>query len=210
MIRGHKLRAAALLFLAALLVLWLFPEQLLPPVAGYLNISEPPRQTDYVLVLNGDPQTRPFAAAAIVKAGLAREVLLTPQRRTLESANVQDGNVLSELDLIQRVLQARGVPSTAVQVLPGEIGSTFEEANILAEFLASRPEATVTVVTNGFHTRRARRVFAKVLGDDRAARLHWVGVPRDGVDEATWWRTGHGCSLYAGEYAKLVYYWVRY
>jgi uncharacterized SAM-binding protein YcdF (DUF218 family) len=164
---------------------------------------------DYVLVLNGDPNARPFAAAALVKAGLAREVLLTPQQLTLESSAVQDDLILSELDLTKCVLRARGLPPEAIRVLPREITSTYDEARALAEFLDGRPDATVTVVTNSFHTRRARWVFRHVLGE-RAARLVFVGVPRDGVDDATWWRTDHGCVVYLTEYSKFLYYWARH
>jgi uncharacterized SAM-binding protein YcdF (DUF218 family) len=145
----------------------------------------------------------------MVKAGLASEVLLTRQRLTLESGSVQDGAMLSEFEIIRRVLLSRGVSEKAIRVLPGEIASTADEARVLAEFLRGCPDKTVTVVTNGFHTRRARWVFRRMLGD-RAGQVSFIGVPRDGVDEATWWRTPLGCGTYSSEYAKLPFYWVRY
>ena len=121
---------------------------------------------------------------------------------------MQDGAILSELEITRRVLRARGVADEHVTVLPGTIGNTWGEARALAEFLDEHPGASVTVVTNGFHTRRARNIFQRVLGD-RAAAVHFVGVPRDGVDADTWWRTRRGCAVYLGEYAKLAYYTIR-
>jgi uncharacterized SAM-binding protein YcdF (DUF218 family) len=200
---------AGLTLVTVILLVALAPHWVLPPLARWLDVSEAPRPVDYVLVLNGDPETRPFAAAALVRVGLARQVLLTPQRLTLESGSVREGAVLSELQITQGILKARGVPDTAVRVLPAEIGSTFDEAAALADFFQSQPDATVAVVTNGFHTRRSRRVFRRQLGD-LAARVFFVGVPRDGVDEKTWWRTPQGCVVYASEYAKLLYYGIRY
>jgi uncharacterized SAM-binding protein YcdF (DUF218 family) len=85
----------------------------------------------------------------------------------------------------------------------------MDEARALATFLEAHPDATAAVVTNGFHTRRARRVFNQALGV-RAAQVYFVGVPRDRVDESSWWRTPHGCTVYLTEYAKLPYYWLRY
>ena len=82
-------RLTVLTLLAGLTLVWAAPGRVLPPVAQFLDVSEPPRPVDHVLVLNGDPNTRPFAAAALVKAGLAREVLLTRQRLALESSTVQ-------------------------------------------------------------------------------------------------------------------------
>ncbi len=198
-----------MLVLLAVTAAWLFPGVLLPPLAHYVDVSEPPRPVDYALVLNGAPDARPFAAAALVKAGLAREVLLTRQQLTLESANVQDGVLPSELELTRRVLAARGVPPAAVRVLPGEIGSTFDEARALAGFLAEHPDATAAVVTHGFHTRRARWAVRRALGD-AAERVSFVGIPCDGVDVETWWRSSAGWWVYASEYAKLLYYRVRY
>lgn len=198
-----------LLFLTVLLTVLLVPGWVLPPLARYLDVSETPERADFVLVLNGDPETRPFAAAALVRAGLVREVLLTRQRLTLESASVQEGAMLSELEITERILLARGVTKDRIRILPGDVTSTADEARVLAAFLAEHPQATVAIVTNGFHTRRARMVFRKLLGDN-AARVSFVGIPRDGADPENWWQTPHGCSVYVGEYCKLPYYWVRY
>jgi uncharacterized SAM-binding protein YcdF (DUF218 family) len=188
---------------------WLMPTRILTPVAQFLDVSEPPRPVDFVLILNGDPETRPFAAAAMVKAGFAKTVLLTHQQLTLESGNVQSGGTLSEFELTRQVLLARGVPAADIQILPGEIGSSFDELKKLAEFLNERPEATVAVVTNYFHTRRSRWVLRRLLGE-QADRVSFVGVPRERVDDATWWRSKMGCAIYLTEYPKFAYYWARY
>lgn len=202
-------RLVLLLLLAIVLTVLLAPGWVLPPLAHYLDVSESPRPVDFVLVLNGDPETRPFAAAALVKAGLAREVLLTRQRLTLESATVQEGAMPSELEITKRILVARGVAEDRIRILPSDVTSTADEARILATFLTEHPQATAAIVTNGFHTRRARMVFRKLLGK-HAERIAFVGTPRDGVDPDTWWHTPHGCSVYVSEYCKMPYYWLRY
>lgn len=192
-----------------ILLVGLAPHWVLPPLARWLDVSETPRPVDYVLVLNGDLEIRPFAAAALVRTGLARQVLLTQQQLALESGSVREGAVLSELQITRGILKARGVPDDAVRLLPGEVGCTFDEATVLTTFLTSQPDATVAVVTNRFHTRRSRRLFRQQLGD-RADRVFFVGVPRDGADEDSWWRTPQGCVVYTSEYAKLLYYGIRY
>ncbi len=203
------LRLACLAMVACLLTVAVAPGAVLPPVARLLDVSEAPRPVDYVLVLNGDPETRPFAAAALVNANYAHRVLLTRQELTLESASVQVGDAPSELEIARRVLRERGVTQDAIEVLPGEIAGTADEARALAAFLEEQPNATVAVVTNSFHTRRARLVFNRALGA-RAGQVYFVGVPREGAEEGSWWRTPHGCTVYLSEYAKLPYYWLRY
>jgi uncharacterized SAM-binding protein YcdF (DUF218 family) len=74
--------------------------------------------------------------------------------------------------------------------------------------MEEHPSATVSVVTNGFHTRRARRLFARRVGE-RMRQVQFVGVPRDGVEPASWWRSRNGWVVYANEYVKLLYYTVR-
>ena len=98
---------------------------------------------------------------------------------------------------------------SVLMFLPGEITSTADEARELAAFLKEHKDATVAVVTSAFHTRRARMVFHKLLGDN-AGRVSFVGIPCDGVDEDSWWRTPHGCAVYLSEYCKFPYYWLRY
>ena len=58
-------------------------------------------------------------------------------------------------------------------------------------------------------TSRARMAFSRTLGEN-AGRVYFVGVPRDGADEDSWWQTSHGCTVYVSEYCKLPYYWFRY
>jgi uncharacterized SAM-binding protein YcdF (DUF218 family) len=111
--------------------------------------------------------------------------------------------------LVRRVLVARGVPEGRVVTLPGEVASTFDEAHALGRFLDAHPDATVAVVTDDYHTRRARRVFRKVLGA-RAGRVSFVATPVDGVSAADWWTTPRGFSNYVAETFKAAYYEVRY
>jgi uncharacterized SAM-binding protein YcdF (DUF218 family) len=202
-------RGVCLAVLAGILVVWLAPVWVLPPVARFLDVSEPPQPVDYVLVLNGGPNTRPFAAAALVRAGLARTILLTRPSLALESASVQEGVTLPELEITKRVLKGRDIAEERVRILPGEVTSTADEASELAAFLETEPGATAAVVTNSFHTRRAQMVFARALGAN-AGRVSFVGVPQDDLDEDSWWRSPQGCTTYVSEYCKLPYYWLRY
>jgi uncharacterized SAM-binding protein YcdF (DUF218 family) len=199
-------RLVLLAFVAGVLVVCLAPDWALPPLARFLDVSQTPRPVDFVLVLNGDPEARPFAAGALVKVGLAGAVLLTQPR---ESASAESGLVLSELETNKKILRARGVAEEKIHVLPGDIDSTGDEARALAAFLRDNKQATVAVVTSAFHTRRARMVFHRLLGQD-AARVSFIGIPSDGVDEESWWCTPQGCAVYVSEYCKLPYYWLRY
>ena len=70
---------------------------LLPPMAYWLDVGGPPRRADYVMVLPGDANVRPFVAAALVKAGLAGRVLVP---KTESAPEVDDGIYPSSDELI--------------------------------------------------------------------------------------------------------------
>jgi len=193
-------------FMGSICLLYLSRSWCLPLVAHFLDVSEPPTQVDYVLVLNGGPKTRPFVAAAMVKAGLTNAVLLTTASPTPDS---EAGLVPPEQEIYSRVLLKRGVSADQIHVIPGVIASTYDEACALARFLKSNPANSVAIVTNDFHTRRTRSIFRRVL-DDLPVRLRIVSAPVDNIRADNWWQSAAGVKIYATEYCKSVYYRLRY
>jgi uncharacterized SAM-binding protein YcdF (DUF218 family) len=166
----------------------------------FLDVSEPPRRADYVFVLGGGPETRPFAAAALLRAGLARRALFATVKLSPEA---EDGLWPADHEVTRRVLLARGVRPADIVIFPEECDSTEDEARVLACFLEAEPEATVTVVTSDYHTRRTRLLFRRALGPQQG-RVHFVAAPVDGVDAGNWWRTEKGLVVYVNEYFKLA------
>ena len=71
------------------------------------------------------------------------------------------------------------------------------------------PERRVFVVTNEFHTRRARWTFDRVLGS-RAGRSRSSRSPSDDFRTDAWWRDEIGFSIIFGEFLKLGFYSFRY
>jgi uncharacterized SAM-binding protein YcdF (DUF218 family) len=189
------------LFGVLCLALYLCRAQLLLWAGQFLDVSDPPRGSDYVLVLGGGCETRPFVAAALVKSGRARTVLVpTTGQLTQATASL----VPPEHEIIRRVLVARGVPADSIVLLPGAVSSTLDEARALREFLDEHPDSTVAVVTHPFHTRRARVLFGRVLGP-RLSQLHFVTAPAESYGANNWWQTENGTVAYLSEYVKLAY-----
>jgi uncharacterized SAM-binding protein YcdF (DUF218 family) len=205
--RGRRLRRLLLIALAvALLLLYLGRDRVLFAAAHFLDVSETPAATDYVMVLGGNVQTRPFAAAALLHAGLARKAVVAT---ILCSGDNLGGILPPEQEVIRSALVREGVSPDAVIILANPCASTFDEARALAEFLESQPPSSVTVVTSCQHTRRTRWIFRRVLGAS-ASQVHFLGVPQDGFDETNWWHFESGICTYLSEYAKLAFYLVHY
>lgn len=185
---------------------WLGRSWLLPCPAVWLNVGETPRPCDYVMVLPGGEETRPFVAAALVRNGLARKALVP---RVVGTPDTVEGITRPTHEIIRDVLVSRGVPRDDVILLGSNSASTYSDAVALGDFLRARPDATVAIVTNHYHTRRARWVFRKVLGD-RATDIYMVVAPVDEYDEQNWWQSRTGVGTYLGEFGKLAGYLLWY
>jgi uncharacterized SAM-binding protein YcdF (DUF218 family) len=206
MSRRRRFLVALLLGAVVLASCWAVHPCLLRAAADWLDVGQQPRPADYVMVLNGGEDTRPFAAAALVKAGWARRALVAEVAPTPE---VIDGIVPPYHEINRQVLLKRGVPAADVSILPGAAAATYDEAVALAAFLQNRPDARVLVVTNDCHTRRSRWVFARVLAD-RAGQVSFVSAPTDEFPMDRWWQSQIGFQSIATEFPKLAFYAATY
>jgi uncharacterized SAM-binding protein YcdF (DUF218 family) len=207
MTSGRWFNRLRLVCLAALLIAgaWFGRSMWLPAVGRFLNNADAVGQTDIVMVLGGGLDTRPYVAAALLKAGKAKRVLI-PSVRFTEHDREQEH--MPQHDAMRRVLVSRGVNEDQIELLPGVCASTEDEAAALAKYLETHPEATVAVVTSDFHTRRTRLLIGRKLGS-HADRVRFVAAPTDYFSADDWWQTERGWSTYTTEYAKLIMTWLR-
>jgi uncharacterized SAM-binding protein YcdF (DUF218 family) len=178
----------------------------LPAAGRWLDVGEPPRIADYCLVLSGDFNARPFAAAALYRKGYVRHAIwLTRVAHAQPIFPWQFDSTAAA----HRVLTTLGVPNDRIAVLDGDCATTFDEANALMSMLSRDPEATVAVVTSDYHTRRSRWIFRRLLGE-QADRLQFISVPTDYFNADNWWTVEQGFVSYSKEFLKLPFYYLYY
>ena len=180
--------------------------QLLPCIAGWLDVGTAPKSVDYVLALPGNPEHRPFVAAALINAGFAKRALIV---RNELSPDVEDGIIPPTWEITKRIYLVRGVPEEKIVVLDGQSDSTLADMEILADFLIEHPQARVAIVTSAFHTRRARWTIGRHLGN-AMQRVSIISAPNPGFLADEWWKTEAGAFCVIAENAKLVVYWFLY
>lgn len=188
------------------LIVWFLAGSLLAFAGRWLDVGETPHKADYALVLGGDENVRPFVAAALWRAGYVRKVLVS---RVADSPAVEEGLAIPTHDVIRAVLRVRDVPEANIVVLDTPCSTTRDEAVTLARYLEREPSATVLVVTNDFHTRRARWVIRKSLGD-RASQATMISAPTEAFSLDGWWRSQAGFRFVVNEYLRLTAYVVLY
>ncbi|HVJ67838.1 MAG TPA: ElyC/SanA/YdcF family protein [Caulifigura sp.] len=177
----------------------------LASVGRWLDIGEIPRAVDHVVLLPGDENVRPFVAAALVKAGLARDILV-PQN--FPTPAVADGVVPMNHEIISQILDRRGV-GDRLRVLSMKSDGTIDDARATREVLDHEPDAHVAVVTSFYHTRRARMSFRAIYGS-RADDFLYISAPVTDITADNWWEGDAGTQMIVTEVVKVVIYWVQY
>jgi uncharacterized SAM-binding protein YcdF (DUF218 family) len=157
-------------------------------LGGFLVESDALRQVDALVVLSGNNE-RIAQAAQLKKAGFASWVILT-----------QAGD--TSPDMVARKLD---VPGEMLLIAPGQVTSTYEEALTVRQLMSQRGLKTCIVVTDPYHTQRARLIFREVLG--QAGINVWVYPVQDHwYRSTTWWQSWDGIQVTIQEYLKLLAY----
>lgn len=162
-------------------------------------------RADAIVVMAGAPVyfDRTAYAGRLFLDGRAPRIVLTNDGVRGSWSRTLQRNPLYYERAILRLNQA-GIPAAAIDVLPGRVTGTFEEATRISEFARDHRFRSLIVVTSDFHTRRAFWSVRRALSGTGID----VGI-EPAASPAEWWRT-NGLQAVFSEYGKLMYYWVRY
>lgn len=176
-----------------------------PALARHLDVGTQPERVDYALILAGDPQTRPLAAAILYRHGYIGKVLLTKPPRHGDSPTAAE----EFTELAQRILLHEGVKPEDIRILEGDVLTTIDEARVVASLIRSEPQAKFAVVTNDYHTRRGVWSVRRIV-PEAAERIVAFSAPTEGVAAENWLHSQVGISTICGEYGRLAFYYLRY
>jgi len=124
--------------------------------AGMLLVSgDPHPRADALVILSGGGKPRAAQAIKLFKENAAETIVLTQTSGKGSSAAMAD---------TRAQLVKSGVPSYKIQTAYGTATSTYDEARQVAKLVKSAGIKSVLVVTDPYHTLRARILFAGELG----------------------------------------------
>ncbi|MEZ5306502.1 MAG: YdcF family protein [Pyrinomonadaceae bacterium] len=194
---------------AIALVVWLLAA---PFVAGFLIVHEDVGKTDAILVLSGSRvfRERTAKAAALYKEGRAPIVAVSDDGGEAGWSVVEKRNP-KFVDLEITSLVGAGVPKENIVVLDGKVDGTVDEARVFQKTAERKGWKSVTIVTSGYHSRRALKIFGSEL---KGANIR-TGIDPAPAGEATpsvntWWFSIRGWKFVGGEYVKIAYYLLFY
>lgn len=206
---NQKRTQRVIAFALAILTAW----SLLAWVAAKgLIVSNELSRADAIVVLAGSSayQERTRRAAELFHEGRAPKIILTNDNLKSGWSNELERNPLF-IERAAAELKRAGVAEAEIKMLPQNVSSTYDEALLLRGYAEAHGLRSILLVTSAYHSRRALWTFHKVFeGSGINVGLLSVAPGEQMPLPATWWLHARGWQVVAGEYLKLIYYWVRY
>lgn len=174
--------ALAVLLGVMVFLAWLFAPALLVVDSGL-------QTTEAVVVLGGEPWTRPTRAAEVFKESHAALVIVSGD------GDCQD---------VRRKMEEQGVPNSVIET-ECESRSTQENALFSAKLLRAHNITNVVLVTSWFHSRRALSCFRTA-----APEVHFYSRPTACPPAGVRHPDPYTAKRVFQEYVKIIYYRIFY
>ena len=198
--RGLRLRLIALLLCVWVTVAWV--------AARLLVVNTPLNRADAIVVMSGSAvyKERTQRAAEYYQQGLGPRILLTNDNLRGEWSSPEQRNPYFH-ELARNKLLNSGVPPDRVEVLPGTVTNTYDEAVALRDYARAHQLRSLLVVTSAYHSRRALWTLNRVFADTGIEiGLQSIENGEQTPPPLTWWLHLRGWQMVVGEYVKNVYY----
>ncbi len=174
---------------------------LLRGLGAYLIVSDPLEVSQAVVSLSGDI-SRVEETVRYIREDYADWLILTETDEPSSNPEAPDTN--STMEKRKQAL-AEGVPEGDILVTQDKTDSTYDEAVAVRALMESHYLTSCIVVTDPFHARRTRMVFADVFRNSgirvivRPVSAHWY-------QPKTWYLSSKGWSTTLLEFTKLAAY----
>jgi uncharacterized SAM-binding protein YcdF (DUF218 family) len=167
---------------------------------------------DAIVVLSGSStyRERTAWAAKLYREGRAPIVILTNDSLIGGWDRVEERNPYF-YELAARELQQGGVPAERIQVVSDIALGTYEESLGLRDYATAHKLNRLLIVTSAYHSRRA--LWSMRRASERSGIEVGLDSPPPGWQTpapSIWWMRRKGWRVVAGEYVKMIYYWLRY
>jgi uncharacterized SAM-binding protein YcdF (DUF218 family) len=179
--------------------------------AKALIVDSAPSAAGALVVLAGSAtyMERTQRAAELFRQNFAPRIILTNDNvKSGWSAELEKNPLFVERAAM--ALESQGVGKDKIEIVPQTVASTRDEAVRLREYAVANHLDSIIVVTSAYQTRRARWIFDQIFsGSGILVSVAAVSPGQQAPPPLTWWLHPLGWRMVAGEYVKLVYYFVR-
>jgi len=192
---------------AVIVVLTIAGLAFLPFAGRYLVREDPLEKSDAIVILAGARVERWLEGVDLYRAGWAPRLVISPGRMEDAEVRIRSMGIRfpSDAELARDAVVQMKVPESAVDMLPGSLDNTAQEAAAVRDLALWRHWQRVIVVTSKYHTRRARFAFVRGLAGSNVQIL--IRASRyDTAIPDRWWTSRADSRYVASELEKLLAY----
>lgn len=174
------------LVLATSVVVWLARVSILRAIGGALVAEDALAPVDVIAVSHANVRGTALEAAALLREGIGRRVVVAEGRRDETDRHLAEIGVVvpAPQDVAIEILVKSGVPREKITVLPGGVDGTNAEITVLVRLANREKTQSMLYVTSRSHTARA----AWRLRREAPGTRMLVRAPRtDDFDVDAWW-----------------------
>ena len=183
-------------------ITYVFRAPLLVGLADAWVVNDPVTKADAIVVLGGGLEYRPSAAARLFHDGVAPLILYTDVRPKPAAEMRQE-------ELTRRILLSNNVPATAMTLVGTNVASTYDESRAVRAWIEKSGAKSIVIVTDPFHTRRARWIFSRELQGTKT-EIHLVAINPYEYTATNWWTRKKGLVAFQNEVIKYLCYRFEY
>ncbi len=202
---SRKAKLCIITAAVSLLLIFVF----IPRMGTYLVAEHDLIKADALVILMGSLPARALEGAAVYRAGFVRDIIVVQTYVESEELLAERGvKIPGQAELTSDALTQMGVPLGQIEVLPGGVRSTWEEAQVVCAYLAdNRDIDSLILVTSSFHTRRTLIIFERACRDlGREVELIIRPSSFDTFQADRWWQDRESAKMVVFEYMKLAYF----
>ena len=185
-----------------LLVAFLARHWWLPLPARFLVDEDPLQPVDALVPLAGGHERAPYAAR-LLHEGYADWFVATNMPLRVPGIRATYG------ELVRREAILQGVPEEQILIAPGTVETTCQEALAVRRLVDRQGWHSLLVLTDPFHTRRARLCFRETFRDSGVA-VSVRAIEGSWYDPGSWWLSTDGLRETWTEVLKLALHLVGY
>lgn len=192
-----------LIWIIIIFVLVIASKPLLESMGDYLIVSDSVEKADLIAAVSG-PEYRIVYAAELYRKGLGATLFYT--------GGFSEKDQRVEADWSEYLATTQGVPKEAIATDGSTVVSTYQEAERLKAYIDAHPEKNIKniiVVTDPYHTRRARWAYQRVMGKGITVQMAMVPFAQTGYTKQ-WWAQSVSTKMVLTEYFKSAFYILRY
>jgi uncharacterized SAM-binding protein YcdF (DUF218 family) len=193
-----KILKILIAFVLIAVLLYLGHGFILEKAGRYLYYKDELKPADVIVILSGEKTERVEYGVKLFKEGWARK-----DRIILSGGPVVWKYTWASL-MKEQALQL-GMPDKAI-LLDEKSSSTEENARYTKEILDKHGYKTCILVTSPYHSKRASKIFTKIMGD----KIKIISAPVDHswFQFEKWWERKRDRAVVLREYSKLLWFWI--